>query len=655
MKPFNIFVSWSGPTSYKIANTLEKLLDDFFEKEVECWISKKDIPPGVGWYEAITDAVCKADFGIICLIPENLDSQWLQFEGGALVSSILAKEKHSSSVCSYLFGVETNNIPEPLSPLQGVSADYEGTKKLFERINSLLERPKIESKKQFDILFDDSWKRLGSKFPTACPSDAPIGLLKEINSSSRRFSSKLKGPVNPYAEFLLVKALKKFYDDFSVENSIATFKAPASTYPNHLLLLLEKFGHPVKAIALVDDKEHFWQGSIGADVIRNTPGTSQRVFVFKDREHLEKNIDLVIRHAHKYRVYAISWPELFKRFEAYAHDFSIIGTQETKILAKYDPNEKIESISFTTDPKVILSYEDAFDQIISKSTEMAVDSTKEINEAQKKKFIDEVFKKSEKTNLPHESIEMSAYVSVPQYAQFEEDHAYFIDMMTKMLDHFKEKRYVTKRCRVLELGAGTGHFTKRLILSGNVSVTAVEIDWACYHYLRGALETNPVLSDTPNYELRVVFADSCNFVDPDDKRFDFIFSSFADHHIKPADKKLYFENIKKNLSPNGVFIVGDEFIPSYDPEEDGSFESAVKRYHNHIIDIARKEGHDELVELETAAMKSGLEKRGDFKMPCEEFEKYLYEADLRFTKEIIGPKDRNDVGGIYVYVIGKAE
>ena len=32
-EPFNIFLSWSGPTSYKIAAALKNLLEDLFRSE----------------------------------------------------------------------------------------------------------------------------------------------------------------------------------------------------------------------------------------------------------------------------------------------------------------------------------------------------------------------------------------------------------------------------------------------------------------------------------------------------------------------------------------------------------------------------------------------------------------------------------------------
>ncbi|MFM6405190.1 MAG: class I SAM-dependent methyltransferase, partial [Microcystis sp.] len=131
--------------------------------------------------------------------------------------------------------------------------------------------------------------------------------------------------------------------------------------------------------------------------------------------------------------------------------------------------------------------------------------------------------------------------------------------------------------------------------------------------------------------------------------FDYIFSSFADHHIKTADKAKYFDNIKQNLKPNGLMIVGDEFLRKHDPNDRDDRDSALKDYHSHIIDIAKGQGEMILAELERQALQSGLEEKGDFKVSCEQYEKLLKQAKFKFKKEKIGPENIDNIGGVYVY------
>jgi len=158
-------------------------------------------------------------------------------------------------------------------------------------------------------------------------------------------------------------------------------------------------------------------------------------------------------------------------------------------------------------------------------------------------------------------------------------------------------------------------------------------------------------------------------------RWQYIFSAFADHHIKPEDKPLYFENVKRNLLPDGRLVVGDEFLPPHDPNDRNAWEGALKTYHGHIIEIAERQAEQELakleeatlevaredieamarsyrelVKLEQAALESGLAQQGDFKVSCEQYEEYLKASGFEFSKEKVGPKDRDDMGGVYVYI-----
>lgn len=239
--------------------------------------------------------------------------------------------------------------------------------------------------------------------------------------------------------------------------------------------------------------------------------------------------------------------------------------------------------------------------------------------------------------------EMSAYIDVVSYDEHEEKHAYFIDMMQSMINilinHQSDK---TKPCRVLELGAGTGIFTKRLAKIPYLQVTVVELDRKCFQVLQKNLQDYPSVS--------LVNGDSCMYYHPELK-FDYIFSSFSDHHIKPTEKYKYFQNIKRNLKPGGLFIVGDEFLPPHNPNDQVSWENSLKTYHHHIIDIAKKEGEEILANLELEALKSGLAKNGDFKVSCSQYEELLLNANLKFTSKKIGPLNRDDVGGVYVYQI----
>jgi len=146
-------------------------------------------------------------------------------------------------------------------------------------------------------------------------------------------------------------------------------------------------------------------------------------------------------------------------------------------------------------------------------------------------------------------------------------------------------------------------------------------------------------------------------------RFDFIFSSFADHHIciNPEVTYQYLENVKRNLSSESSFIIGDEFPPENDGTPSG-INAALDDYHGYIIGEAkRQKGRaseeeqvqwDGLIQLETDALESGKQRVGDFKVPLRKYLERLTDAGLDYDEPIpIGPADaakRAQVGGIYV-------
>ncbi|NDJ19132.1 class I SAM-dependent methyltransferase [Myxacorys almedinensis] len=245
--------------------------------------------------------------------------------------------------------------------------------------------------------------------------------------------------------------------------------------------------------------------------------------------------------------------------------------------------------------------------------------------------------------------EMSRYIEINTYDEYEEDHAYYKEMMAKMLDsiasHRQKQNEESRRCRILELGAGTGIFTKRLATLPNVEIVAIEIDQVCLQRLEKRFHQCDFVT--------VVHADSCSFVQPN--AFDYICSSFSDHHIERSQKANYLEQVKQNLKPGGLFVVGDEFLRTYDPRDRGAWQRALKDYHHHIIAIAHQHGHAELAALESQALWSGLHELGDFKVSNQAYETLLARADLKFSVDKIGPAPSLDIGGVYVYQIHQAD
>ena len=108
-----VFISWSGDRSHKVALVLEEWLRSVIQA-VEPYVSSKDIDKGARWFSDISVELEKADFGIVCITPENQKEPWIAFEAGAL-----AKKLNQSRVCPFVIELGKTDLttsPKPSSP-----------------------------------------------------------------------------------------------------------------------------------------------------------------------------------------------------------------------------------------------------------------------------------------------------------------------------------------------------------------------------------------------------------------------------------------------------------------------------------------------------------------------------------------------------------
>lgn len=148
-----IFISWSGTRSEKIAITLREWLPKVVQS-LEPWMSASDIDKGARWLTDISEKLSQTNFGIICLTPENKDEPWILFEAGAL-----SKALQASFVCPLLFELEPSSIKGPLSQFQSARLNKEDVLKLLCSINKCLDDKKLTND-QLEETFDLWWPKL---------------------------------------------------------------------------------------------------------------------------------------------------------------------------------------------------------------------------------------------------------------------------------------------------------------------------------------------------------------------------------------------------------------------------------------------------------------------------------------------------------------
>lgn len=163
-----VFISWSGPRSKAIAEGLRPWLLDFFPGHLEVFLSTHDLHAGGVWTGQLFQALGgnEVQFGILCVTPENLKAPWMLFEAGVLARNAMKEDR----VVPYLFDMGADaTIGSPLSHLQQVKADYEGTLALVTSLNNSLaneqRRDEAGTKKQMDR----QWRELKDVLDKARP------------------------------------------------------------------------------------------------------------------------------------------------------------------------------------------------------------------------------------------------------------------------------------------------------------------------------------------------------------------------------------------------------------------------------------------------------------------------------------------------------
>ncbi len=108
-----IFLSWSGQLSHSVALLLKRWLPSVLQYVDEPFVSSKDIEKGTAWFGDISKRLNESDFGIICLTSENLKSEWIHFEAGAI-----ANKFQGSRIPGLLVNVRHSDVEPPLSQFQ---------------------------------------------------------------------------------------------------------------------------------------------------------------------------------------------------------------------------------------------------------------------------------------------------------------------------------------------------------------------------------------------------------------------------------------------------------------------------------------------------------------------------------------------------------
>ncbi|MEK6285971.1 MAG: toll/interleukin-1 receptor domain-containing protein [Acidobacteriota bacterium] len=186
-----VFISWSGERSQALAQTLRDWLPLVLHY-VEPWLSEADIAAGERWAEAVAKELEASNFGIICVTSENVGSQWVLFEAGAL-----AKSMQGSRVIPLLLDLEFRDITGPLAQFQAKKVEKSGLSEVVHSINNAASQavPEARAKQLFDALWPEFEKTITSipKEASATKHTRPQHeVLEELVASVRSLDSRFR-------------------------------------------------------------------------------------------------------------------------------------------------------------------------------------------------------------------------------------------------------------------------------------------------------------------------------------------------------------------------------------------------------------------------------------------------------------------------------
>lgn len=185
-----VFLSWSGSSSFKVANSLRNWLPTVLQA-IKPWLSEEDINKGSRWSFELSEELESTQACIVCLTPDSLTSEWIHFEAGA-ASKVIDK----SLICPYLVGMKKSDLSGPLAQFQAADNTRNDTLKLLKALNEQLGSNALD----IDILtktFDRFWSELDAELKAIDlkNNDTPVirtqnEVIEEILERVRRIEGR---------------------------------------------------------------------------------------------------------------------------------------------------------------------------------------------------------------------------------------------------------------------------------------------------------------------------------------------------------------------------------------------------------------------------------------------------------------------------------
>jgi hypothetical protein len=207
-----VFISWSGSLSKRLGEALRDWLPGVLQV-VKPYFTPSDIEKGTRWAVDIAQELDASQVGILCITRDNLHSDWVLFEAGALSKSL-----DKAHVCPVLFGIKSTDLAGPLKQFQATEFTKTDFHKLLTVINGRLGDSKL-SAKTLDTVFEKWWPELEQQIEelltdegaeSAEPVRSERELLVEVLELSRTMAKRSNRPGVGISTKAIMELLKEF-------------------------------------------------------------------------------------------------------------------------------------------------------------------------------------------------------------------------------------------------------------------------------------------------------------------------------------------------------------------------------------------------------------------------------------------------------------
>ncbi|MDM8181768.1 TIR domain-containing protein [Marinobacter salarius] len=218
-----IFISWSGETSRKVAEAVREWLPTVLQT-VKPYFTPSDIEKGTRWSSDIAQELDDSMAGIFCVTSQNLNSQWLMFEAGAI-----SKKVDQSLVCPILIGLDNSDINGPLTQFQTTLFEKSDFRRLVSDLNKA-NKSNVLEEGVLNTVFEKFWPELEAKVKgiveasgdengAATDLRSDRELLEEVLDLSRALAIQKSGGFKAYKELfgLISDFLSAYYVIFEID------------------------------------------------------------------------------------------------------------------------------------------------------------------------------------------------------------------------------------------------------------------------------------------------------------------------------------------------------------------------------------------------------------------------------------------------------